>query len=203
MVEHKRGRTVRLPAPSIPSARWESKPPPTTVDPVTRDPEVTSVDEFPPELAAALKEPPPVRSLPAPGGIEIQVIREDQAVVRVRKPWRAAEVWTKNRVYGLDSTMTCFEILDRATGKSDGNHSMLGSRLGGGRTRDAGGVRFSYPFPLPGMEAMFTEGKKCGYTSPVERFLLRIRVLYTRSDDLVPTWEDVASRWVAPPKAKK
>jgi hypothetical protein len=45
------------------------------------------------------------------------------------------------------------------------------------------------------MEAMFTQGKKYGYTSMVERFVLRIRVLNAESDDHLPTWEEIAGRW--------
>ena len=136
----------------------------------------------------------------ATAGVEIQLIHDAQGGAR-NKPWRAAEVWTKNRIYGMDSLMVCYEILERASGRPELNHSMLGSRLGGGRLRSADSVRFSYPFPLPGMEAMFTQGKKYGYTSMVERFILRIRLLNTDSEEHAPTWEEIASRWpTAKPK---
>jgi hypothetical protein len=152
--------------------------------------------ELAPELAGMRELVPRAQ---ANTGIEIQVVREFQPAQK--KPWRAAEVWTKNRVYGLDSMMNCFEILDRSTGRPEASHSMLGSRLGGGRLRSAESVRFSYPFPLPGMEAMFTQGKKYGYTSMVERFVLRIRML-TTDEEHVPTWEEIAGRWSAS-RAKK
>jgi hypothetical protein len=51
------------------------------------------------------------------------------------------------------------------------------------------------------MEAMFTQGKKYGYTSMVERFVLRIRML-TTDEEHVPTWEEIAGRWSAS-RAKK
>lgn len=88
------------------------------------------------------------------------------------------------------------EVLSRTTGKPEPGHSMLGSRLGGGRLREASAVRFSYPFPLPGMEAMFAQGKKYGYTSLIERFIVRVRVLDMADTDpnQSPTWEDVAGR---------
>jgi len=127
-------------------------------------------------------------------GIEIVVVDESRIAGTERKPWRAAEVWTKRRVYGLDSTFKCVEILDRETGRPEVGHDMLGARLGGGRARERGSVRFSYPLPLPGMEAMFMKAKKHGYTSPVERVVVRVRVLHTSPDDL-PTWEEIASRW--------
>lgn len=132
-------------------------------------------------------------------GIELLVIDEKQTAGGERRPWRAAEVWTKRRVYGLDSTFRCVEILDRESGRPELTHEMLGARLGGGRLRDKEGVRFSYPLPLPGMEAMFSKGKKHGYTSAVERMVVRIRVLHTTADETVPSWDDIASRWSEPP----
>ena len=135
-------------------------------------------------------------------GIELLVIDERQVPGTERRPWRAAEVWTKRRVYGLDSTFRCVEILDRETGRPELTHEMLGARLGGGRMRDKETVRFSYPLPLPGMEAMFSKGKKHGYTSAVERMVVRIRVLHTSADETAPTWDDIASRWSElPPSA--
>jgi hypothetical protein len=133
--------------------------------------------------------------------IELVVVDERQVAHGERRPWRAAEVWTKRRVYGLDSTFRCVEILDRQTGRPEQTHEMLGARLGGGRLRDKETVRFSYPLPLPGMEAMFSKGKKHGYTSAVERMIVRIRVLHTSADEASPSWDDIASRWSdVPPK---
>ncbi|MDF2693077.1 MAG: hypothetical protein K0S65_1460 [Labilithrix sp.] len=131
---------------------------------------------------------------PAGRSIEFVVVDESRIAGTERKPWRAAEVWTKRRVYGLDSTFKCVEILDRETGRPHVGHDMLGARLGGGRLREKGTVRFSYPLPLPGMEAMFMKAKKHGYTSTVERMVVRVRVLHTSADDL-PSWEEIASRW--------
>jgi hypothetical protein len=159
-----------------------------------------TVRELPPELAGIRDlMPRPARST---GGIEVQLVHDVEPGGR-NKPWRAAEVWTKNRIYGMDSLMICFEILERASGRPEPTHSMLGSRLGGGRLRSAEAVRFSYPYPLPGMEAMFTQGKKYGYTSMVERFVLRIRLLNTDSEDHPPTWEEIASRWNPAPNRPK
>ncbi len=131
--------------------------------------------------------------------VELFVIDETQLPGGERKPWRAAEVWTKRRVYGLDSTFKCVEILDRETGRPEAGHDMLGARLGGGRLREKDTVRFSYPLPLPGMEAMFMKGNKHGYTSAVERMIVRIRVLHTSADEAAPSWDEIASRWSEPP----
>ncbi|MBX3231064.1 MAG: hypothetical protein KIT84_37005 [Labilithrix sp.] len=132
-------------------------------------------------------------------GIEMVIVEESQVAGGERKPWRAAEVWTKRRVYGLDSTFKCVEIVDRESGKPEPGHDMLGARLGGGRLRDKDKVRFSYPLPLPGMEAMFMKAKKHGYTSPVERMIVRVRVLVTSADETAPSWDEIASRWSEPP----
>lgn len=144
------------------------------------------------ELAASLARP-------AGKGVEIVVIDETQVPGGERKPWRAAEVWTKRRVYGLDTTFKCVEILDRETGRREIGHEMLGARLGGGHLREKDTVRFSYPLPLPGMEAMFMKAKKYGYTSLVERMVVRVRVLHAASDEALPSWEEIASRWSEPP----
>ena len=176
-----------------PSARWESdhdlartlkmdNAPVTVPRPAPRTPRASEA----PKNDAAL-------------GIELLVIDEKQTGGGERRPWRAAEVWTKRRVYGLDSTFRCVEILDRESGRPELTHEMLGARLGGGRMRDKEGVRFSYPLPLPGMEAMFSKGKKHGYTSAVERMVVRIRVLHTTADEAAPSWDDIASRWSEPP----
>jgi hypothetical protein len=131
-------------------------------------------------------------------GIELVVIDEHQVAGGERHPWRAAEVWTKRRVYGLDSTFRCVEIFDRQTGRPEPHHEMLGARLGGGRRRDKDTVRFSYPLPLPGMEAMFSKGEKHGYTSAVEKMIVRVRVLHMSANE-APAWDDIANRWSEPP----
>ena len=148
-------------------------------------------------LAAGMSEPSSPRA--AGKSIELFVVDETQLPGAERRPWRAAEIWTKRRVYGLDSSFKCFEILDRETGRPEPGHEMLGARLGGGRLRELDTVRFSYPYPLPGMEAMFMKGKKHGYTSAVERMIVRVRVLHTAAGDTLPTWDEIASRWSEPP----
>lgn len=135
-------------------------------------------------------------------GVELLVVDETHFPGAERKPWRAAEVWTKRRVYALDSTFRCFEIIDRETGRPETGNEILGARLGGGRLREKDSARFSYPLPLPGMEAMFSKGKKHGYTSAIERMILRIRVLHTGADDAPPSWEAMAGRWSDPPPGR-
>lgn len=129
-------------------------------------------------------------------GIQIAVVRERAEAVNINpNRWRAFEVWTKNRVYGLDQTLACIEVLDRRTGKVDTESKVLGYRLGGGRLRETnGGVRYAYPFPLAGMEGMLGKGHRQVFTSRIERFVIRIRDLRARGDLKLATWEDLVSR---------
>jgi len=184
------GSRPSAPPPSS-SERWEKE----------SDPDLSQtlrMDTTPRSLRAqTISEVPKPAASPRAAGksVELFVVDETQLPGGERKPWRAAEVWTKRRVYGLDSTFKCVEILDRETGRPDLAHDMLGARLGGGRLREKDTVRFSYPLPLPGMEAMFMKGKKHGYTSAVERMIVRIRVLHTSADEAIPSWDEIASRW--------
>jgi hypothetical protein len=182
------GSTIRVPPPS---ERWEEEP---DFGRTARLPSAAHVPR--PSRGPRVSDPP--KSVE---GIDLVVIDEHQVAGGERRPWRAAEVWTKRRVYGLDSTFRCVEILDRQTGRPEPTHEMLGARLGGGRMREKDTVRFSYPLPLPGMEAMFTKGKKHGYTSAVEKMVVRIRVLHTSADETAPSWDDIASRWSEAPPA--
>lgn len=177
--------TIRMPPPS---ERWKNDP---------HLPRTLKLGEVPrPSSVPRATDPP--RSVES---IELVVVDEHTVAGGERKAWRAAEVWTKRRVYGLDSTFRCVEVLDRQSGRLEPTHEMLGARLGGGRMREKDTIRFSYPLPLPGMEAMFSKGKKHGYTSAVEKMIVRIRVLHTSADEVTPSWEDIASRWSEVPPA--
>jgi hypothetical protein len=173
-----KGLTVRMPgAPTKPS----SVPPP-----YYKDDDITDVDAAPPTDASNRAE---AGERDAETGIEVVLVREEAIPKRVRTPWRAVEVWTKNRVYGMDATLNCIEVIDRATGKLDPDHPILGGRLGGGRRRTGRGATFTTPLPLPGTEAMFMRAKKQAYTSAVERVLVRVRALRVRS---TTTWDQLA-----------
>ena len=144
----------------------------------------TLVSIHPPAHEDALVRPP----------VEVEIVTENSHV-NSRKTWRAIELWTKTRVYAIDSRSRCFEVLDRETGKPSVGHPVLGGTLGGGRKRDKKMLEFSYPFPVPGTTAMFTLGKKHAYTSRVERVVIRIRVLKTPEDSGEENWESVLSHW--------
>jgi hypothetical protein len=139
----------------------------------------------------ALPNMEPTADVDASGGVEVIVIRDRSSAKKRRGVWRAYEVWTRNRIYGIDATFRCHVVLDRRSGALEDQNPCTGLRLGGGRTKVAAGTRVSYPFPLVGMEAMFTDGKRQIYTSRVERFVIRVREMQTKTDDS-PSWEDIA-----------
>ena len=125
-----KGLTLRLPG-TAPAAK-DTDPTPLAVE----EDLVTDVDAMPPTDISNRGEP---THRDAESGIEIVLVREDATPRRTRLPWRALEVWTKNRVYGMDSSFNCIEVVDRATGKLDPHHPILGGRLGGGRKRGGRG----------------------------------------------------------------
>ena len=197
MVSEKKrlGETQKMAAVNVPRP---SRPP------LPREEPEESTDEEPMSTDAPEDEPatasmlPPMSTAPESmrsDDVEFHVIRDHHVTTGPRRTWRAIEVWTRHHIYGIDSAMTCFEIIDRATGKPEKDHAMLGSRLGGGRRREKDFVRYSYALPLPGMAAMFTQGRKHGYTSAVDRVVVRVRVLQARPDDALPSWDEIASRW--------
>ena len=115
--------------------------------------------------------------------------------------FRALEIHTQNRIYVVDSTLVCVEVVDRATGARDTTkHSVIGAQLVGGQRRYDKTVHLARPFPVPGTEAVFQRpGKRtpAGVTSKVERVVLRIRV----TSYLLETkgaWDDVTSALLLP-----
>jgi hypothetical protein len=150
------------------------------------DEETTQVMSMPPQSLT-----PVLGSVDASGGVEVVVVRERMLPRAKRGPWRAFEVWTKNRIYGVDTALRCTVVLDRRTGQVDAESTVGGLRLGGGRLRSGGITRVSYPFPLVGMEATFTDGRKQVYTSRVERFVVRIRDVQTKGENEPQTWEEI------------
>jgi len=149
----------------------------------------TVVDDEPPALSYQSK--PKASDEQA---VEIVVVREEAVRDAPRTPWRAYEIWTMNRVYGLDASYKCIEVLDRTTGKLETDNTMLGARFGGGRRQRGNSVVYSYPFPLEGSEAMFIRDHKYGCTSTVERIVVRVREFRVRSVDAPPTWEELAGK---------
>lgn len=124
------------------------------------------------------------------------------------RPYRALEIWTQNRLYVVDSTLTCCDVIDRKTGEREQKRSVIGARLAGGQRQYGKTIHIARPFPVPGTEAVFERpGKKtpAGVTSKVERVVLHIRVTSFVTEQQ-GAWDDVTSAFLHPsfgPSAKK
>jgi hypothetical protein len=137
-----------------------------------------------------------------PPPIEI-VLSRDEVVLSARdaglasQRYRMLEVWTRNRVYIVDSALECIEVTDRRSGTAEVSHSLVGAKLAGGQRKYAKTMHISRPFPVPGTEAIFVrEGKKnapAGLTSKVERVVLHIHIASVAMTDGAEAWDDVTS----------
>jgi hypothetical protein len=117
------------------------------------------------------------------GGIQVEVVHVEATPKKPRRGrWRALEVWTKNRVYGVDGAFVCFEVLDRRTGQLEPKHPMLGAKLAGGQVRGKNGMTITEPFPIVDTAAIFTHSGRHACTSAVERVVIRVRSLRARAD---------------------
>lgn len=110
-------------------------------------------------------------------------------------PVRLLEIWTKNRIYLLDSTLICVSVRDRATGAQDPKHAVLGTKLVGGQRRYGKTLHITRPLPVPGTEAVFEKKHQksaSGVTSRVERIVVRIQVtsVVIEKDG---AWDDVTN----------
>jgi hypothetical protein len=96
--------------------------------------------------------------------------------------YRMLELWTKGRLYIIDSSFMCIEVIDRKTRQTDPNHPFLNSRLIGGQRVDGTTVKQIKPFPIVGTSAVFEKASRPGQpkasqvTSTVMRVALHVRV---------------------------
>ncbi len=131
----------------------------------------------------------------SPGPIEVELIHEQGGPTLLAGPWRAFEIWTQNRIYGVDATMRCREVVERSTGEPVKTHPILGQRLLGGQLRDSDGrIReVSHPLPAVGSMAVFAAGLgkrlRVSETSRVTRVVVRQRVVDVNG--ATPRWEDL------------
>jgi hypothetical protein len=145
-------------------------------------------------LEDIIPDVPPI----APLEVVFDRVTLDAAVPDDTTPYRALEVWTQNRVYFVDSTFLCVEVIDRRTGQADPKHSVLGTRLAGGQRKYGKTMHQAKPFPVPGTEAVFERPAARGravpasVTSKVERVVLHIRVTSVVLQQQNP-WDDVTS----------
>lgn len=180
------------------SNQWDDEP---TV--VWSPPEWVVEEEELPRAGAATRiqfaEPEP--SPPPPGPMErpdveidIRTVNGPTALASIR---RVYEIWTKNRVYILDSSMRCIEVIDLATGVANKEHPFIGARCAGGRNHDKS--ELSFPLPAPGSEAVFQKAEssnrvKLSVTSKVVRVMFhasRVRIQQDQADRVwgkISTW---------------
>ena len=125
--------------------------------------------------------------------VEVELVYETGRPGMDMSPWRAIEVWTRNRVYSTGWDMICVEVRDRDTGQVNPTHTFLGAKLSGGQTREDDAIEVTYPCPRPGCEAVFEHPKRRGFmsTSTVVRVVLRLRVLTVPHEKLTPTWDEL------------
>lgn len=109
------------------------------------------------------------------------------------------EIWTQNRVYYVDATMTCVAVYSRKTAAPE-SHTAIGARLTGGQRKYDKTVHVSRPYPVPGTEAVFQRdgsSRPAGVTSKVERVVMRITVTSVVTNSTDP-WDDVTSALLLP-----
>jgi hypothetical protein len=127
--------------------------------------------------------------------VEVEVLHERTRTPRPAPFQGCYEVWTQNHVYALDSRMRCIEVRTPQGNEVRADHPFLGGRLVGGQAQEDA-MEMSHPLPRPGAFAVFELRKKTRRqfvrTSPVERVVLRLRIVTIADGADVPAWEDVA-----------
>lgn len=126
--------------------------------------------------------------------VEVEVLRERTRTPRPQAFPGCFEIWTQNHVYALDARMRCVEVRTPQSNELRAEHPFLGARLVGGQAQDEA-MEMSHPLPRPGSCAVFELKKKNRRhfvrTSPVERVVLRLRIVTIADGADVPSWEDV------------
>jgi hypothetical protein len=129
--------------------------------------------------------------------VEIEVIRERTRTPRPQPFQGCYEIWTQNHVYALDSRMRCVEVRTPQANEIRAEHPFLGARLVGGQAQDDA-MEMSHPLPRPGAFAVFELKKKNRRhfvrTSPVDRVVLRMRIVTIADGADVPSWDDVVDQ---------
>jgi hypothetical protein len=170
-----------------------------------------------PPVFAPYGQPPPgavgMGALAAPGAngmrvqpqmppaVEIEYIHENDASAGWNTPWTMLQVWTRNRIYCIDDSLQCHEVINRETGIAEAGHSLLGTRLTGGqrRSKNSTAVEIVVPFPVPGMEAVFKRDNRrhgqYGQTSTVERVVIRMRRIRVGGGVAEPMWDGLTGRF--------
>ena len=132
---------------------------------------------------------------PAPSKIELQFVHV--AAEDLSNSWRMLEFWTANTMYGLDSSLCCIDVDSRVPGTRIPEH-LLGASLVGSQERDGNHFSISFPYPVPGMQAVFRlpDSGKHITTSSVERTILRVRMTnLDLAQGETPDWDHITTQW--------
>ena len=151
----------------------------------------------PPERPFFDDSEPDATAVTLPPFVEVEFVYEDGSAGVSSQKWRSLELWTRNRIYAVDWSMKCIEVIDRESGKPDPSHSLLGTYLTGGQKKSPNGeLELTYPCPRPGTEAVFENRARKGafaQTSTVERVVLRLRILTVKPERAAPAWEELSA----------
>lgn len=154
------------------------------------DAEDTAVDRSPPSHG---RRGPSAEDV----ALDIEQVRETGTPALLAGPWRAVEIWTRNRIYGVDGSMVCRSVTDRATDQQQPEHPAIGARLLGGqrRAKDGSIEWVAHPLPARGGAAVFARrfGKRLNVseTSDVTRVVVRQRVVEVGPDQPPPKWDQL------------
>lgn len=177
---------------NLPTQRGYAPPQPDPAPPPQYDgQEATQVDPERPDASDEAPHGPRGRKPP----LHVEVVHVQGAASLVEGTWRAVEIWTRNRIYALDQSLVCIDVVDQGTRKSSPDHPFIGARLVGGQRRDGTHNELSHPFPVPGSEAVFERysGKRprLSQTSTVTRVVLRMRIINVAPDYLDQAWDEI------------
>ena len=156
------------------------------------DDETTRVEQAPPDFEVASA---PVESNPRP---PVEVEARQISPAALRHVQHAFEIWTKNRVYNLDSQLVCIGVIDLATGRDNRDHPFVGARLVGGQLKSDEGSELTYPLPVPGSDAVFQKSEAHGkirlsVTSKVSRVILHVKRVKVRAAERDVAWGTITS----------
>jgi hypothetical protein len=132
--------------------------------------------------------------------IEVEFVEQAGVDSFEGAPWTLIEIWTRNRIYHVDPSLTCIAVVTRANGHAEAAHPLKGARLTGSerRNKNAQLVDIYFPIPLPGTEAVFrSDAKKHGQfakTSTIERVVLRVRRVRVNTVAEGQAWDDLLGR---------
>lgn len=112
--------------------------------------------------------------------------------------WRSLEFWTANTMYGFDANLVCIEVSARDPKAEKVPSHLIGASLVGSQLREKDDYSISFPYPVPGMEAVLLvpSTKKHMTTSAVERVMLRVRITSLGiPEGAVPDWSTITTQW--------